>query len=163
MNNPGPGFFDWKRRMFIFLLVAAALTGGILAGVGAFTFGYANGLSYLRRDPEGCANCHIMQDYYDTWLKSSHHSVAVCVDCHLPHDFAGKYVAKADNGFFHSKAFTFNDFHEPIQIKPRNRRIAQKNCLVCHKDIVQEMLPESPQGETPNCVQCHADVGHRLR
>ncbi|HNY28632.1 MAG TPA: cytochrome c nitrite reductase small subunit [Candidatus Sumerlaeota bacterium] len=163
MDNSDPRSSPRKSGLVLLLLGASVLAAGVLAGVGAFTFGYANGLSYLRRDPEGCANCHVMQDYYDTWLKSSHHAVAVCVDCHLPHDLAGKYVVKADNGFFHSKAFTLNNFHEPIQIKPRNRRIAQKNCLVCHKDIVQEMLPESPQGEAPTCVHCHTDVGHRLR
>jgi cytochrome c nitrite reductase small subunit len=163
MENSDSQIVSKNRRLFLLLAGAFVLAGGILAGVGAFTFGYAHGLSYLKRDPEGCANCHVMQEYYDTWLKSSHHSVAVCVDCHLPHDFAGKYVAKADNGFFHSKAFTLDNFHEPIQIKARNRRIAQKNCLVCHQDVVQAMLPESPLGETPSCVQCHADVGHRLR
>ena len=76
------------------LLVLAALLG-ILAGVGSYTFVYAKGLSYMSSDPEVCANCHIMQPQYESWQKSSHHAVAGCVDCHLPHDFFGKYLAKA--------------------------------------------------------------------
>ena len=77
------------------LLLVLAVLLGILAGVGGYTFVYAEGLSYMSSDPKVCANCHIMQPQYDSWQKSSHHAVAGCVDCHLPHDFVGKYVAKA--------------------------------------------------------------------
>lgn len=145
------------------LIIALSVVLGALAGVGTFTFGYAEGLSYFSTDPRACANCHIMQGYFETWEKSSHHHVAVCVDCHLPHDLVGKYVAKADNGFFHSLAFTLYNFHEPIRIKPRNRRIAQENCIACHADIVHQMLPASPEGEMLMCIHCHADVGHGPR
>ncbi len=133
---------------------------GVLIGVGSFTFGYAKGFSYFSSDPAACANCHIMQDHFDTWQKSGHHHVAGCADCHLPHDFVRKYVAKADNGFFHSMAFTLDNFHEPIQIKPRNRRITQQSCVHCHSEVVHQMLPEAPTGEMLSCVHCHADVGH---
>ena len=56
-------------------------------GIGTYTLFYAEGFSYLSDDPEVCVNCHIMQSQYDSWLKASHHDVANCVDCHLPHDF----------------------------------------------------------------------------
>jgi cytochrome c nitrite reductase small subunit len=86
--------------------------------------------------------------------------VAVCNDCHLPHDFLGKWVTKMDNGFFHSLAFTTGKFHEPIQIKPRNRRVTLHTCLYCHSDFVHLMLPDKPQGEMLSCIPCHSDVGH---
>jgi cytochrome c nitrite reductase small subunit len=140
--------------------VLFAVTLGVLIGVGAFTFGYGKGASYLSNDPQGCANCHVMQDSYDSWQHSSHHRVAVCNDCHLPHDPIGKWVTKADNGFFHSLAFTFENFHDPIQIKPRNRRVTQGACLHCHVDFVHEQLPVEPGGEMLACVHCHNDVGH---
>lgn len=143
--------------------VAIIIVFGMLIGIGSFTFGYAGGHSYFSAKPAACANCHIMQDYYDTWQKSSHHHVAVCVDCHLPHDFVRKYIAKADNGFFHSMAFTLENFHEPIQIKKRNRRITQENCIACHTDIVNEMLPAETEGEAPQCIKCHAGAGHGPR
>jgi len=146
----------------VLALVSAALLG-ILAGLGTFTFVYADGDAYLSSDPTACTNCHIMQEYFDTWQKSGHHHVAVCVDCHLPHDFLGKYVAKADNGFFHSLAFTTGDFHEPIQIKPRNRHITQNNCLACHRDMVHDTLPATPEHEVLSCIHCHHDVGHSLK
>ncbi len=139
-----------------FLLAAGV---GALVGVGGFTFGYAEGWSYFSPDPRACVNCHIMNPQYDSWQKSSHHTVAVCNDCHLPHDFFGKYVAKARNGFNHSWAFTFQDFPEPIRITPKNAEILQDNCVECHAGFVHPILVS---GE-PQCVRCHADVGHGPR
>lgn len=143
------------------ILVAASV--GVLGGLGAFTFGYGDGAAYLTNNPASCANCHVMQGHYDAWLKSSHHDVATCNDCHLPHDFVGKWTTKADNGFFHSLAFTTNDFDEPIRVKPRNRRVTQQACLHCHADAVNHMLPVEAGGEMLSCVQCHAQVGHAQR
>lgn len=146
----------------VFPVVLAVLLGA-LGGVGAFTFGYGKGASYLSHDPTACANCHVMQSHFDSWQNSSHRHVAVCNDCHLPHNFVGKWVTKADNGFFHSLAFTLENFHEPIQIKERNRRVTQGACLSCHADLVHQMLPGTADGEMMLCVHCHSDVGHALR
>ncbi|MEI6892702.1 MAG: cytochrome c nitrite reductase small subunit [Pontiella sp.] len=134
---------------------------GLLAGIGAFTFRYAEGLSYFSTDPAACANCHIMNAQYDSWQKSSHHAVAGCVDCHLPHDFIGKYIAKAENGWHHSKGFTMQDFQEPIMIKGKNTRILQRNCVECHDDMVHEMFKrDASDPDAISCVHCHASVGH---
>lgn len=136
---------------------------GLAAGAGTYTFYYGEGYSYFSKSPQTCVNCHIMQPHYDTWLKSSHHAVATCVDCHLPHEFPYNLIAKADNGWNHSWAFTFQNFHEPIEMKPRNRRILLDNCLGCHAGLVHEMLsydvPAGAEGEI-DCLHCHADVGH---
>lgn len=147
------------------LAVAVAVMTGVLGGLGVFTFGYGGGASYLGNNPESCANCHVMQDSYDSWVKSSHHAVAVCNDCHLSHDPILKWVNKADNGFFHSLAFTTGAYKDPIQIKPRNSRVTQDACLYCHKDLVNHMLPPpgksgEPGGEVLSCVHCHMSVGH---
>jgi cytochrome c nitrite reductase small subunit len=152
----------WARR-FVYLSIILAVLLGILGGVGTFTFGYGKGWSYLSSDPKMCANCHVMQSHYDSWQNSSHRHVAVCNDCHLPHHPIGKWVVKGDNGFFHSLAFTLENFHEPIQIKPRNRRVTQGTCLYCHADVVHQMIPGEVQDEMPSCVHCHGDVGHALK
>ena len=133
---------------------------GTLGGLAAFTFGYGKGASYLSNKPDTCANCHVMQSHFDSWQHSSHQHVAVCNDCHLPHHPVGKWIVKADNGFFHSLAFTLENYHEPIQIKPRNRRVTQGTCLHCHGQFVHELLPLEPDGETLACIHCHSDVGH---
>ncbi|MGV3486586.1 MAG: cytochrome c nitrite reductase small subunit [Planctomycetaceae bacterium] len=140
-----------------------AIFAGIIGGLGAFTFGYGEGASYLSNNPKSCVNCHVMQHHFDSWQHSSHHHVAVCNDCHLPHHSVGKWITKADNGFFHSLAFTLGNFHEPIQIKPRNRRVTQNACLDCHHDFVHASLPQGNGSEALSCVHCHAEVGHALR
>jgi cytochrome c nitrite reductase small subunit len=147
------------RQSGAILLLAAF--AGVLGGIGLFTFHYAEGFSYLSSDPQACMNCHIMRPQYDSWLKSSHHNVAKCIDCHLPHDFVGKYIAKAENGYHHSKGFTLQDFHEPIMIKSKNAAILQANCLACHEDLAHELVGGVNGGpDEVQCVHCHAGVGH---
>ena len=145
------------------LSIAAACMIGMLGGLGVSTFGYGSGHAYLSDDPAACTQCHIMQPHYDSWLKSSHSAHATCNDCHLPNDFFGRWSAKADNGFFHSWAFTFQDFHEPIQIKRRNLAILQRNCVGCHETAVHQLLPIPEPDEGTSCMQCHHSVGHGAR
>lgn len=156
MSSPG---LAATARWAVPLAVAAAF--GVLGGLGVFTFGYGEGYAYLGNDPAICANCHVMQEAYDSWQKSSHHGVAVCNDCHAPHDsLLGKYLTKADNGFFHSLAFTTGDFKAPIQIKERNARVVQEACIFCHRELVNHLLPAQQGGDMLSCVHCHASVGH---
>jgi len=121
----------------------------------------------LTNDPAACANCHIMREQFDGWIKSSHRSVAVCNDCHTPHDLIPKYVTKASNGYHHSRGFTTGDFHEPIQITARNREITENACRYCHEDLV--LAIEGPgatargahaRAQRIACIRCHASVGH---
>ena len=141
-------------------LILAILTG-VLVGAGGYMFFYAQGLSYLSNDPKTCVNCHIMREQYDGWQKASHHAVATCNDCHVPHDFVGKWMTKANNGRHHSEAFTFQNFHEPIQIKPGNAAVLNANCLYCHKDYVCEITANRVKNDKElYCVRCHDSVGH---
>ena len=145
-------------RLLALLLVVIS---GVCLGLGGYTFYYAKGASYLSNDPKACVNCHIMNDQYTGWLKSSHHAVATCNDCHVPHDFFRKYLAKGENGWHHSRAFTMQDFHEPIMIKSRNAAVLQENCLHCHQALVDELVPDrGPHGGDIQCAKCHWDVGH---
>ena len=128
---------------------------GVLLGVGAYTFRFAEGLAYFSNDPNACANCHIMRDYLDSWQKSAHHGRAVCNDCHTPHSLVAKLWTKADNGWNHSVKFTLQNFREPIRIRPVNVARLQANCLRCHGDFVGEI--------NADCTRCHAGVGHGPR
>src|SRR5262249_39350362 len=134
---------------------------GITLGLGAYIFRYAEGTSYFSTDPKACANCHIMRDHYDGWQKASHHTVATCNDCHIPHDFARKYLAKAEHGFWHSKGFTMQDFKERIRMKALGARHVQENCIECHGALVREIVDRgSAADESNNCIRCHGVVGH---
>jgi cytochrome c nitrite reductase small subunit len=147
------------KRLLLSALAVFVL--GLAIGAGGFTFYYGEGGSYLSADPKACVNCHIMRPQYDSWLKSSHQNVAGCVDCHLPHDFIGKYLAKAESGYLHSKGFTLQDFPEPIMIKAKSSRILQKSCLHCHQGLVHHITARDQRdSEQFTCVHCHADVGH---
>jgi cytochrome c nitrite reductase small subunit len=133
---------------------------GVALGVGAYTFVYAKGASYLTNNPAACANCHVMQEQYDGWIKSSHGKVASCNDCHAPEGFLAKYYTKAENGFWHSLKFTTGNFHDPIQARPVNQRITEDACRKCHSDIVDAIDHPAHANEAFSCVRCHREVGH---
>jgi cytochrome c nitrite reductase small subunit len=140
--------------------LAVSVLGGAALGLGAYTFVYARGGSYLSDDPRACANCHVMQAQLDAWSRSSHHQVAVCNDCHTPKDPVGKYWTKALNGWHHSRAFTTGDFHEPIMIKATNHAVTEGRCRSCHAAVVDAIDHAPRGGQALSCTRCHADVGH---
>ncbi|MGI9553643.1 MAG: cytochrome c nitrite reductase small subunit [Thermodesulfobacteriota bacterium] len=145
------------KKRIIFLSIAI----GSLIGLGGFTFYYGEGLSYLSTDPKACINCHIMQSQYDSWQKASHQTAATCVQCHLPQDFPNKYISKAVNGYNHSRAFTLQDFHEPIMITQKNRLILQNNCIECHGEMAYNLVHiNTTIPDAVKCVKCHRTVGH---
>jgi cytochrome c nitrite reductase small subunit len=181
-----PGHGRLRRPHRLAILAAAAL--GAAAGLGAFTFIYAKGASYLTTDPAACANCHVMGEHFAAWQRSSHRAVATCADCHMPHNFIGKYAAKASNGFWHSVAFTTGRHPDPLLIKPRNRAIVEQACRDCHEPIVGAIemgdavaRKQAPDDSRPavsrpqvhdgagtgatrlSCVRCHVHVGHWIR
>src|SRR5215510_16385563 len=110
-----------SRKIAGGIILGVAL--GMAVGVGTYTFVYARGYSYMTDNAEACMNCHIMQDQFSGWVKSSHRSVAVCNDCHTPPGFVAKYATKARNGFHHSLAFTTGRFPDVIGITGRNARV----------------------------------------
>ena len=171
------------------LVVVAAVLMGITLGLGVYTFGYAKGASYLTTDPAACANCHVMEEHFAAWQKSSHRAAATCSDCHMPHDPVGKYAAKAANGFLHSLAFTTGRFPDPLQIRETNRSITEGTCRHCHEAIVAAIEPGATGREVvmaagmpadtvsrrqihdgivrdddrASCIRCHTYVGHWVR
>jgi cytochrome c nitrite reductase small subunit len=103
----------------------------------------------------------VMREQFESWRRSSHHAVAVCNDCHTPPGLAPKYFTKAQNGFFHSLAFTTGQFPDEIQITSRNHRIAESSCMKCHAEVVQGIQGTRGSGSGVACTQCHSRVGHQ--
>jgi cytochrome c nitrite reductase small subunit len=136
-----------------------AVAIGVGFGIGTYTFSYAKGFSYFTTDPKACTSCHIMEPEYAGWQKASHHTAAVCVDCHLPHTFVAKYLAKAENGYRHGMLFTTQGFEEPITVKAAGLEILQANCERCHGDLVHDLVAS----DALPCIHCHWTVGHGER
>jgi cytochrome c nitrite reductase small subunit len=142
-------------------VISAGILIGALLGLSLYTFAYAKGWSYLTNDPRACANCHIMDEQFSGWVKSSHREVAVCNDCHVPANFLGKYFTKGRNGFWHSYYFTVGGFPEPIRATATSRAIAEANCRRCHGEVIEAMGTPSHAGSAEvSCIRCHGSVGH---
>ncbi len=151
----------------------AAILGGLfgsLLAAGAYTAHYAKATAYLSDDPTACINCHVMNDQYNAWVGGPHHAYATCNDCHVPHDsLLHKYYVKAEHGYRHSKGFTLQDFHEPIQMTASSRQVVNDNCIRCHESMTHTIRTASDTRLAPNgfadlqCTHCHAAVAHGAR
>jgi len=142
------------------IATAAAILLGGLIGIGGYTFVYAKGYSYLTNDPAACANCHVMNDHFSAWTRSSHRSVAACNDCHTPASLLPKYATKATNGFWHSFYFTTGGYPDPIQITGRNRSVTEQACRHCHAPLTEAIDVPHGAGRELSCIRCHETVGH---
>lgn len=117
---------------------AAILTTGVACGLGGLVAMMSEAHSYLSDRSEVCVNCHIMRPQYATWKASSHHTVATCNDCHVPHDtLVDKYRFKAEDGMRHSAIFTLHCEPQVIRIRDAGMRVVQHNCLRCHGQMVE--------------------------
>lgn len=156
-------------------MIASAIVLGVAIGLGGFTFVYARGYSYLGHEAEACANCHVMQEHFDAWLKSSHRAVAACNDCHTPHALLPKYYVKAKNGFWHSFYFTTGTYPYPLRITESNHDVTEGACRHCHERVTA-MVDHAGGGaaggggdddggdvEPLTCTRCHRHVGHWIR
>ena len=157
-----------KRAGLVGVIVLGGLVG-MFGGATGYTAHYASATSYLSEDPKACVNCHIMNDQYNSWSSSPHHDRATCNDCHVPHDtLAHKFYVKAEHGYRHSKGFTFQDFHEPIQITRASRDVVIDNCVRCHESMTHDIRNAAANGHEDSagvsggvdCIHCHASVAH---
>ena len=152
-----------------FVVYGAIFSLFIAVSLFAYTVYASNMLSYLSSDPKACINCHTMNSAYATWEKSSHKSVAKCVDCHLPVDsVVEKYKAKAIDGWNHSVAFTLNSYKNNIQISEDGANRVQANCVKCHSSLSSTVTANANRYhsdksvEGRKCWECHKHVPHGL-
>jgi cytochrome c nitrite reductase small subunit len=148
-----------------------AITLFIIAIAGfAYILYISKALSYLSSDPKACINCHVMNTQYATWQHSSHAREATCIECHLPTDgFVEKYMAKALDGWNHSKAFTLNTYDHAMKISDDGARRVQQNCISCHKNVASTLSTNADQYHNfddeyvengRKCWSCHKSVPH---
>ena len=150
---------EWQFPVVILL--------GILVGLGCLGFYISNAVSYLSDRPEACMNCHVMASEYATWQRGSHGRVAVCNDCHVPHDnFLRKYAFKAMDGMRHATVFTLRMEPQVIKLNTAAIGVVQENCVRCHFHLVENVSASEGRGDTPHlglgqlCWGCHRQTPH---
>lgn len=153
---------DKKFSLFTLALVCVF---GFILGNGIYGLYNANTLSYLSSDSAACNNCHVMNEVYHDYTKSSHQSIE-CIDCHLPHSFVRKWVAKAYTGLGHAYHFTF-DKNLPTHFTANadTKAWVKENCVRCHGDYAHNAINPTKGGKSPvdnslDCMSCHHSVGH---
>lgn len=159
--------FSKLFSIFLFLLLT-------LFAIGFYTFYNAKGASYLSNASESCNNCHIMNEVYNDYLAAPHskkvkgEARATCVDCHLPHSFVNKWIAKAQSGLGHAYAFTFKLDKLPTNLtaNEKSKKMVQDNCIRCHADYASAAINATTmtnphKDSSLSCVSCHNGVGHK--
>jgi len=150
---------DWISPFWRFLLY---LVLGLLIGLIALIARAANVTSYLSDRPETCINCHVMNDAYGSYRTSSHGRVAVCNDCHVPHqNLLGTYAFKARDGLRHATVFTFRLEPQVLRLNPAAIEVVQDNCTRCHKE--QLTMIRLAGTEERRCWDCHQNIHGEVR
>lgn len=143
------------------------ILGGVVCGLFIYVLFASHAHSYLSDNPKACVNCHVMSSEFATWQHSSHREVAVCNDCHVPHDnFISKYFFKAKDGLYHATIFTLNAEPQVIRMRNASANVVQKNCEGCHFQLNQKInnthmsVKKANHGEGKLCWECHRETPH---
>ncbi len=135
--------------------------------------------AYIGHEASTCNNCHVMDAQYENWYHGAHADVAVCADCHLPHqNIVSYYLFKGYSGMKDVVSFTLKLYPPAIRATAQTDEIIQANCIRCHQDTVEGILsyPQpfvaaqagtfiSAQESTfdRNCWDCHRTTAHGPR
>ena len=137
--------------------VAICVLVGLAVGAAIVTARLGNAASYLSDAPETCMNCHVMTDAYASWQRGSHGKVAVCVDCHIPHNNPiAKLAFKGMDGMKHSYVFTARSEPQVLRLSKGAIPVVQANCLRCHSNNFKMVRLAAPSER--KCWDCHSNV-----
>ena len=101
---------------------------GTTIGVGAYTFAYAKGWSYLTDDAAACANCHIMRQEYDGFWHSFYFTSGVYEDNIQINPHSREIVEEACR-------HCHNEIVEAIEGSHPAHTNQQLACLRCHISV----------------------------
>jgi cytochrome c nitrite reductase small subunit len=134
----------------------------LVAALGLFAW-VTGAPAYLQHEPSTCNNCHVMDAQYENWYHAAHARVAVCTDCHLPHqNIVSYYLYKGYSGMKDILSFTFKTYPPAIRATHQTDQIIQANCIRCHAATVDNILA-GPQPFDRYCWDCHRAVAHGPR
>ncbi len=129
-------------------------------------------IQYMDKDPSFCAMCHVTQEGYDSWEKSSHYTL-ICQECHSMSIIEGNKLLL---GFYIEGKKEIKQNHGrktpwELCINCHNREAAQGSitfrrsfgharhvfmmdieCSKCHSGKLHDMKVDSA-----NCRACHTD------
>jgi len=136
--------------------------GLLFLALGIFTW-VTDAPSYLGHEPPTCNNCHVMDAEYESWYHAAHARVAVCTDCHLPHQsVVSYYLYKGYSGVRDVVSFTLKTYPAAIRATNQTDEIIQANCIRCHFDTVENIV-SGPEPFDRTCWSCHRSVAHGER
>ena len=179
-------FFRWlfspSARWSVFALL---LVGGV---AGAFTVVGTQVGVYLTGTDEFCGNaCHSHAKFVFPEHKESVHYTnrtgvrAMCVDCHVPHNYPAKLVYKAKAGIVDAISEMRGTISTQEKFDKARWRMANKvwdemradnsaNCRTCHDPAAMSAEAQS-QGAVKQhkkfadgkatCIDCHTGVAHK--
>lgn len=168
--------------------LAALVAVGLVSVVGGVALvATFNGVITYTNSLEFCVSCHEMRDTpYVEYQQSVHYKNAsgvraICSDCHVPHAFLPKMVAKvkAYNDVLQTLLGTIDTPQKFNDERPRMARIVwakmqetdSRECRNCHsfqamdfhkqrEAAAKQMEPAALKNET--CISCHRGIAHKL-
>ncbi|PJG86229.1 NapC/NirT family cytochrome c [Conservatibacter flavescens] len=175
-------FWRWFRTPSR-IAVGTLLTLAFIAGI-VFWGGFNTALEYTNTE-EFCSDCH-MNDVVPEYRMSVHYNnrsgvKADCADCHLPHDFVGKWTRKivaSREVYAHIMGHVdTKEKFEAARLEMAQREWARMKandsaeCRYCHnfndmdytqQKTVAEKMHRLAQEEGKTCIDCHKGIAHQL-
>jgi cytochrome c-type protein NapC len=179
-------FFRWlfspSARWSVFALVLGGIVIGAVSVIGTQVAVAVTGTD------EFCGNaCHSHQKFVYPEHKTSVHYAnrtgvrAMCVDCHVPHDYPAKLIYKAKAGIVDAYAELRGTIATQEKFDRERWRLANHvwdqmradnsaNCRSCHDDKAMDSAKQSAPAVKQHqkfrdgkatCIDCHTGVAHK--
>ena len=163
-----------KKLLIVLAIFVAGMFG--LGGVNTF-FHYTNSLEF-------CTTCHSMQTNLEEYKETVHYKNAagvraICSDCHVPHDFFPKVLAKimAAKDVYHEimgtvdtkEKYEAHRWEMASRVWKKMKDTDSRECRTCHNFDYMDL---SAQGRTARkrharapmqgktCIDCHKGIAH---
>jgi cytochrome c-type protein NapC len=189
MNDPKPSRLSRLRRFFLrpsSLSVSTVVAIGMLSGV-LFWGGFNTGME-ATNTLAFCTSCHemrdtVFQEYKETVHYKNRSGVrAACADCHVPKDWAHKFLRKVQASSELYGKFVTASIDTPEKFEAQRMEMAQRvwatmkendsrECRNCHSWDAMDPHKQGSRGakkmevgrkEGKTCIDCHKGVAHLL-
>jgi nitrate/TMAO reductase-like tetraheme cytochrome c subunit len=149
-----------RKNKILILLVQISVVLGVLGAAGTVGF-----LEYSAQ-PGFCNNCHNMEPYYDSWLKSSHNMVP-CIRCHYAPGIKAEAMGKVQAANQVVKYVT-RTFEEKPWAEIEDAACTREGChleqrlgVVSYLGVRfdhRQHLGELQRGKDLRCTSCHSQI-----